>query len=83
MNDRITVTLMAWIELPARLEAHAEELRHAAALGRELDVLGDLCCQLIYDHGGLVPDWDDPALTNMVRAAHRQLWPPPGPEATS
>ncbi|MCC5872922.1 MAG: hypothetical protein JJU22_11035 [Gammaproteobacteria bacterium] len=62
-------------QLQSALHARSEELTHATALGRRHEVLEDICVQLLFDHHGMVPEWDDVRLKALLREAVRFLDP--------
>ncbi len=55
------------------LSARSEEVAHATVLGRRHEVLEDICVQLLHEHYGMVPDWDDVRLKALLREAVRFL----------
>lgn len=61
--------------LHGALRARREEVAHAEALGRRHEVLEDICVQLLHEHSGLLPDWDDVRLKALLREAVRFLEP--------
>lgn len=61
--------------LRAALASRREELDHASALGRRDEVLEDICVQLLHEAEGLVPDWEDPRLQDLLAEALRLLGP--------
>ncbi|MCC5885620.1 MAG: hypothetical protein JJT88_04215 [Gammaproteobacteria bacterium] len=59
--------------LQGALRARREEVAHATALGRRHEVLEDICVQLLHEHHGMVPEWDDVRLKALLREAARLL----------
>ena len=51
------------------ITARQEELTHASMLGRRVEVLEDICLQLLHDCRGELPDWNDPLLRALVLEA--------------
>ena len=51
------------------ITAREVELTHASALGRRVEVLKDICLQLLHDCRGELPDWNDPLLRALVLEA--------------